>query len=292
MPDENEGFVTSASISTLAVDLLSAQLSLTQTVSQVPSSDLAPASGGETTIRVPVPREANIQARGSNLDFSEVDEVAIPFDVEHIYDGATVTEHQRSLDIVDFGTQVLRPQVRAVVSGAERQLADLMNDLPVDEPVDSDGSNLDNVTADANAVLDEAENPMEGRWLSVSPRFAARMFSPGGASLTDYQGEMATEALRNGILGEYRGFTVVKNPRLTGFRALAYQTSAFAFSTLVPQPIPGTIDGNVVNEEGISLRHVFMVDPRSASTLSLLSVYGGAELVDADRVVVLGQDDS
>lgn len=284
-------FVTSESISTLAVDLLSAQLSLTQTVSQVPSSDLAPPSGGETVIPVPVPREAQVQARGANLDFSEVEETSVPFNIEHVYDGATVNEHQRSLDIVEFGRQVTRPQVRAVVAGAEGQLATLMNDLPVDEPVDADGSNLDNVVADANAVLDEAENPMEGRWLAISPRFAARMFSPGGASLTDYAGDAATEALRNNILGLYRGFTVTMSPRLTGFRALAYQSSAFAFSTMTPADIPGTIDSAVVNEEGLSLRHVFMVDPASASTLSLLSIFAGAELVDADRVVVLGEDD-
>ena len=287
-------FVTSESISTLAVGLLSQQLSLTQTVSQVPSSDLAPASGGETIIRVPVPREAQIQSRGGSLDFTEVEETPVPFQIEHLYDGATVNEHQRSLDIVDFGTQVTRNQVRAVVTGAEGQLAAVMNDMPVDEEVNLDGSDLDNLVADATATLDESENPTEDRYLGVSPRFAARMFSPGGASLTDYQGEVATEALRRGILGEYRGYIVVKNPRLTGFKALAYHSSAFAFSTQTPAPIPGTIDSSVASDEGLSLRHVFMVNTNTAATLSLLSIFAGAELVDSDRVVVLGlgQDDS
>jgi len=93
-------FVTSESISTLAVDLLSAELSLTQTVSQVPSGDVAPPTGGETTLRVPVPREAKIQPRGASLDYTEIDEVPVDFSIDHIYDGARVTEHQRSLDIV------------------------------------------------------------------------------------------------------------------------------------------------------------------------------------------------
>lgn len=284
-------FVTSASISTLAVDLLSHRLTLTQTVSQVPSGDLAPSTGGETTIPVPVPREARVQPRGGTLTYDEVDEVEVPFDVEHLYDGAKVTEHQRSLDIVDFGRQVTRNQVRAVVSGAEQQLADVMNDMALDTEAMPDGSNFDNIIADANATLDEAENPMEDRYLGVSPRFAARLTSPDGVTLTDFHGEVATEALRQGILGEYRGFIVVKNPRLTGVRALAYHSSAFAFSTLVPQPIPGTIDSSVISEEGLSLRHVFMVDSSTASTLSLLSIYAGAELVDADRAVVLGVAD-
>jgi len=284
-------FVTSESISTLAVDLLSAELSLTQTVSQVPSGDVAPPTGGETTLRVPVPREAKIQPRGANLDYTEIDEIPVDFSIDHIYDGARVTEHQRSLDIVDFGRQVTRNQVRAVVAGAERQLASVMNALPIDEEVTPDGSDFDNVIADANALLDEAENPMENRWLAVSPRFAARLTSPDGVTLTDFQGEVATEALRQGILGEYRGFIVVKSPRLTGIKALAYHSSAFAFGTLTPPMIPGTIDSAVITEEGLSVRHVFMVDPSTASTLSLLSIYAGAELVDADRVVVLGVED-
>lgn len=283
-------FVSSASVSTLAVDLLSAELSLTQTVSQVPSGDLAPASGGETILRVPVPRDAKIQPRGGTLDFDEIDETGVTFDIEHVYDGATVTEHQRSLDIVDFGQQVTRPQVRAVAAGAESQLASVMNDLPVDEEVLLDGSDLDNVVADANAILDEAENPMEGRWLAVSPRFAARLTSPNSATLTDYQGEVATEALRTGILGEYRGLIVAKAPRLTGYKALAYHSSAFAFANMVPANIPGTIDSSVLTEEGMSIRHVFMVDTNTAATKSLLSTYAGAALVDADRVVVLGQE--
>lgn len=284
-------FVTSASVSELAIDLLSAELSLTQTVLQVPSSDIAPPSGGTTILRVPVPRTANIQPRGGALTYTEVDEDEVEFDVEHVYDAATVNEHQRTLDIVNFGRQVTRPQVRAVAGGAESQLADVMNDLAVDRLVPLDGTGLDNEVADAIADLDEAEVPMEDRYLAVSPQFAARLTSPDGASLTDYQGEVATEALRRGILGEYRGLIVVKNPRLTGFKALAYHESAFAFANLTPADIPGTIDSATMVEEGIGIRHVFRVSA-DLETQSVLSTYAGASLVDIDRVVVLGQESS
>jgi len=281
-------FVTSASVSELAIDLLSAELTLTQTVLQVPSSDVAPPSGGTTILRVPVPRTARIQARGGPLTYTEIDEDEVEFDVEHVYDAATVNEHQRTLDIVNFGRQVTRPQVRAVASGAESQLADVMNDLAVDRLIPLDGTGLDNEVANAVADLDEAENPMDDRWLAVSPQFAARLTSPDGASLTDYQGEVATEALRRGILGEYRGMIVVKNPRLTGFKALAYHESAFAFANLTPADIPGTIDSATMVEEGIGIRHVFRVSA-DLETQSVLSTYAGAALVDIDRVVVLGQ---
>jgi hypothetical protein len=160
----------------------------------------------------------------------------------------------------------------------------------VDRLVALDGSDLDNEVADAVADLDDAENPLEDRWLAVSPQFAARLTSPNGASLTDYQGEVATEALRRGILGEYRGMIVVKAPRLTGYKALAYHESAFAYANMLPADIPGTIDSATISEEGVAIRHVFQVDANLV-TQSVLSTYAGAVLVDADRVVVLGQDD-
>lgn len=284
-------FVTSASVSELAIDLLSAELSLTQTVLQVPSTDVAPPSGGTTLLRVPVPRVAKIQPRGGALVYSQIDEDEVEFDVEHVYDAATVTEHQRSLDIVNFGRQVTRPQVRAVASGAEQQLADVMNDLAVDRPVPLDGTGLDNEVANAVADLDEAEVPMDDRFLAVSPQFAARLTSPDQTNLTDYQGAVATEALQRGILGEYRGLVVVKNPRLVGFQALAYHESAFAFANMTPADVMGTIDSATMVEEGIGVRHVFRVS-QDLDTQSVLSTYAGAALVDIDRVVVLGQDGS
>lgn len=283
-------FVTSESVSSLAVDLLSAELSLVRTVLRVPQADTAPPSAGQTILRVPVTRTAQVQTRGGSITSSGIDEIDVALEVEHVYDSATVNEHQRSLDIVDFGRQVTRPQVRAVASGAEAQLADVMNALPVDEAVDLDGSDLDNKVADAVATLDEAEVPMDSRYLAVSPQFAARLTSPNGATLTDYQGAMATDALRYGILGEYRGMVVVKNPRLTGFKALAYHESAFAYANMTPANIPGTIDSATMTEEGIGLRHVFMVDT-NLTTQSVVSTYSGAALTDADRVVVLGADD-
>jgi hypothetical protein len=283
-------FVTSETISKLAVQLLSAELSLIETVAHVPETDVAPPSGGETILRVPVPRTARIQERGGSLVSDEVNELEVPFTVEHVYDKTTINAHQRELDIESFDRQVTGPQTRSVAAGAERQLANVMNGLPVDLEVALTGADLDNQVADAVAILDEAENPMDDRWLAVSPQFAARLTSPNAASLTDYQGEIATEALRRGIVGEYRGLIVVKSPRLTGFKAFAYHKSAFAWANMTPPEIKGTVDSASFVVEGVGIRHVFQVTP-DLETESTLSTWAGAELVDADRVVVLGQDD-
>src|SRR5690606_7793453 len=96
-------------------------------------------------------------------DYTELDEIPVDFSIDHIYDGARVTEHQRSLDIVDFGRQVTRNQVRAVGAGAERQLASVLNALPSGEEVTPHRSEFDNATADAKAAISTPSSPRPAR---------------------------------------------------------------------------------------------------------------------------------
>lgn len=285
-------FVTSETVSSLAVPMLSAELSLVNTVLQVPSQDVAPPSGGETIIRVPGVRTANIQPRGGTLSHEAIVETPVPFTVDHVYDSAPLNPHELTLDIVDFMRQVIRPQVRSVAAGAEAQLADVMNGLPAEMPLTPGATDVDHTIAQAVAELDKAEVPLENRWLAVSPDFAVDLTSSDDKNLTDYQGEVGTEALRRGIVGEYRGMVVVKNPRLTGYRALAYHESAFAFGSLRPAELLGAVDGAVYTEESVQLRHVYMIDSTTATTISLVSTFTGASLVDDNRVVVIGEDAS
>lgn len=278
-------FVTSETVSSLAVPLLSSELSLAWTVSQVPSTDFAPYAGGSTIIRVPGTRTGKVQTAGATLDSDAIVETEVTFSVKHIYDNAPLTPHDLSLNVVDFTRQVVRPQVRSVAAGAEKELATVMNNLTAD--VTGAAGNLDQEIANAVATLDEAEVPFEGRYLAVSPQAAAVLTSGAALNLTDFDGEVASEALRRGIVGEYRGMIVVKSARLTGTKLYAYHESAFAFATMRPAEILGAVDAASYSEEGVQVRHAYMVDSTTATTKSLMSTFCGAALVDADRVVVI-----
>lgn len=290
-------FVNSETVSSLAVGLLSHELSLVNTVLQVPSNEVAGPHGGKTIINVPQPRIARIQTRNSttgvvdDLVHTPIVESPVEFDVEHVYDSAPITSHDLSLDIVDFARQVVRPLTAAVGAGAELQLANKMNSIPVArEVLEASPDNLDNQIAQAVADLDIAKVPMSDRYLAVSPSFAAALTSPANTKLTDFDGEVASEALRRGIVGEYRGMVVVKNPLLDGFRALAYHSSAFAYGSLRPADLPGAFGSSVVTEQGLSLRSMFLVDATKGLSNCMVSIFAGAAIVDLDRVVALGED--
>jgi 1-deoxy-D-xylulose-5-phosphate reductoisomerase len=83
--------------------------------------------------------------------------------------------------------------------------------------------------------------------------------------------------------GPFRGWSRAELARASVKEALAHPTWKMGPKI--------TIDSATLVEEGIGIRHVF----RTSADLeiqSILSTYAGAALVDEDRLVVLGQDES
>src|SRR5690606_37658808 len=89
---------------------------------------------------------------------------------EDIYNAVPVTDEELTLDITDFGAQILTPQVRAVAEAVENAVADALqtatyasgHDLtmaPSDDPYD--------VVVDARKALNDANVPMGQRVLVV-----------------------------------------------------------------------------------------------------------------------------
>lgn len=281
-------FVTSEQVSALAVEQLRSELVLPMTCLRVGASDLQGPTGGKTILRVPVTREAQVrEVPGANLDFTEINETPVEFDLVEVYDGARVNAHQMTMDIVDFGMQVTIGQIEAVARRAERELGDVMNDLPIELEVATDGSDVADQLGQARAILGTNDVGRDARWLAVSPLFEAALTSK--VNLSPFDGPLTEGALREGIIGRYRGFNVVPSNRLTGFRAAAYHSSAFAFASVAPEEQFGTVDTSVVIQDDIAMRHVFMLNSANANSHSLLHTFVGAALTDIDRVVALGE---
>ena len=132
-----------------------------------------------------------------------------------LYDATRVTDEDLSLNIEDFGAQVLAPQIAAVAAGAENQLAAVMNDLGVDLPCDLDTvAEVETALLSARALLTRAGAPAGGRWLAVSPEFATPLFALDKFSRVDASG--SASALRDAVLGRVYGMNVVESAGLTG----------------------------------------------------------------------------
>lgn len=278
--------ITSQQVSSVAVELLARNLVLPMTALRVPATDFRGPAGGTTILRVPAIRTARVQATpGATITYDDLDETEVPVTMAHLYDAARITDEELTLEISDFASQVTAPQVNAVARAAEDQMAAVMNGLPI-EINTAGAADVDADILAARATLGEALVPMENRWLAVSPDFATYLLSQ--TNLTPFDAPLDSDAVARAIIGNYRGFRVVETPALTGVRAVAYHQSAFAFGTIAPAAPRGASDSSVATVGDVSMRHLFLFDPDTLSDRSVVSVFAGASLVDADRVVVLG----
>lgn len=274
--------LTSERISQLAIELLTRNLVLANTVARVPGSEYSGPSGGTVTVRVPQPRTANEQATpGATITYTDVDEVPVNVVVAHYYDATHVTDEDRSLNLEDFGRQVLRSQVASVAKRGETELSAVMNAQATSATqLLADGSNVEAVVLQMREALTTAEVPLGDRTLACSPSVITKLLALDKFTRVDASGSRT--ALADATHGRVYGFMVVESPALTAGTVLGYHASAFAFASLAPVA-PSTADSTSRTEGGVSLRHILQYDPNVLSDASVVSTFAGASLVEAAR---------
>jgi hypothetical protein len=276
-------FLTATRISRAAIALLTRTLVLPMTVTRLTGSEFAGDNGDTITVRVRQPRTAQVQATpGATITPTPILETPVTVTLTHLYDATRITDESLSLEVEDFGAQITQPQVAAVATGGEDELAGAMNALAVDASYSSTANEVEEAVLSAREALGTADVPVGGRWLAVSPAVATDMLKLDKFSRVDASGD--DSALRDAILGRIYGFTVVESNALTAGTAVAYHNSGFVFGNRSPVAPRGAADSATATEGGIGLRQIFQYNAGILSDESVISTFAGASLVDADRV--------
>lgn len=274
--------LTAKKISRLAVAMLTRKLVLARTVSMVPGAEFAGDNGDTITIRVPQPSASREQSTpGADITFDDVDEVPVDVALSHLYHAKLITDEQASLELVDFGSQVLRVQVEAVARGAENKVAAAINALATSSDLEFAATATEadtvGVILAAREALGDADVPADDRFLAVSSSIATRLLSVDKFTDVDRSGMSST--LRDAVLGRLYGFTVVESPALTTDTAAAYHRSGLAMANRVPVAPRGAADSATANEGGFGLRHVLDYIPTKLSEASIVSTFAGCSAV-------------
>jgi hypothetical protein len=286
--------LTAKGISSLALDLLTRQLVLVQTVSVVPGNEFMGPNGGTITVRVPQPSASRDQGgAGGVLTADDVNEIPVDVALSHVYHLKNITDQELSYSLEDFGRQITKPQSNAVATGAEAKLAAVMNAIadpgpglyqvdisPATGTIDDE---VKRVLLNARKFLSDANAPVGDRYLAVSTGFANRilhLLTPitGGGLDAAY----ASAALQEAAIGRIFGMTVIESPALTDGTAMAYHRSGFAFANRAPAQPRGATSSSVSTLGPFSLRQVFQYDAGHAQDQSLLSTFAGAAAVYED----------
>ena len=283
-------YIKPAKIAAQGLGLLQREIILPALVWRDAGGSFQGAAGDTISIRVPARTTARSRTlRGARTAASEgtgiivMDElteykVDVTLD-EAIYNAIPITDEELTLDISDFGAQILAPQVRAVAEGLENKLASLMTGATYQTTISGfDGTNTYDKMVDARKALNDANIPMNDRIVVIASDLEA--FFLKDDHLNQVQMSGSDSALRDATIGRIAGFgqVVVSNALPQGF-GVAFHRTAFVLSLQAP-PVPsGASFGASRDYQGLAMRWLRDYDFRNVQDRSLVDVYAGANVV-------------
>ena len=298
-------FLKATVIARTAIALLYRELVIARTVwtDAIAPAEFEGAFGDTVTLRVPARRSARTRVLRAGTpitnDASNEYGVDVKLDTD-VYNGAPITDEELTLDITDFGAQVLMPQITAVAEGVEDQIAAEIvgatypSDLHLD-PSDfltSGAVDWYKVATRARKLLNDRNVPKANRTLLVGSAVEEEILNSDRFNKFDNIGQEATDALREAVIGRIAGFNVLPSNAIAEDEAYAYHRTAFVLAARAPR-VPqgvnmGTMRGLSEAEQmgaaesfgGFSVRWIMDYDYTNTTDRSLVNTWVGTATVE------------
>jgi hypothetical protein len=257
------------------------------------NTDFAGKQGSTVNVKRPAHLEAtDIGFRNPNRQVTGSDLVESTFAVvldEYPVQAVDLSDEEMTLDVEDFGAQVLAPQSSAMSEYLEARLAQRMQADTVTGAVGAktDGSDLLAKITNIRRKLNDFNVPRTNRTLLVGSAVEEALLNL--AILTEADKSGTTEALREAILGRLRGFTVVGSNSIDDDVAIAFHPTAFALVTRAPSVPDGVAFGAAASHDGLAMRWIKDYDSSKLSDRSILSTFMGINsILDPVDITVPG----
>lgn len=295
-------FLKPSVIAQTAIQLLFRELVVARTVwtDAVRAAEFTRALGDTVTLRVPARRVARTRTlrSGSALIVDTSNEFGVPVKLDtDVYNGAPITDEEFTLDIIDFATQVLVPQVRAVAEGIEDIIVDEITGATYDDILNIDEADPYKTFVAARKVLNDRNVPKANRFMLVGSGVEAMLLDDDRFVKFDTLGPDATDAFRESSIGRVAGFTVLQSNAVDEDEAYAYVRSAFVLAARTPKVPMGAAFGEEVplsdaegvqagaSMGGLTARWVMDYDSVNTTDRSFTSTWvGTATVEDPDDV--------
>jgi hypothetical protein len=295
-------FIKATRIAAAALGLLEREIVLPGLVWRDAGGDFRGAGGDTISIKVPARTQARTRAlRGTRPSTSEgagiitMDEltetkVDVTLDTA-VYSAVPVTDEELTLDLSDFGAQILEPQVRAVAEGIENAVAAEMTGATYAVNLTFDGSDPWKTLIDAHVALNKANIPRTDRVVVCGADVEAAILKSDHLSKVDQSGSDA--ALRRAEMGRLANFPVYVSNAIPSNLAFAFHKTAYVLGMRAPVKPDGVPYGASQNAFGLAMRWLRDYDFRNVQDRSLVDTYIGTNIVadganEAQTVTVTG----
>lgn len=282
-------FIKPTRIAAQALGLLEREIILPALVWRNAGGDFAGAAGDTISIKVPARTQARTRtlrgARGTasegtgiiTMDDLTQTKVDVTLDTD-VYNAIPITDEELTLDIADFGSEVLEPQVRAVVEGVENAVAAEMTGATYATTITLSTTDPYDSIVDARVALNKANVPMTERYLVVGADMEGIFLKSDELHQADKAG--TDSALRQATIGSLAGFSqvVISNalPANVGF---AFHRTAYVLGMRAPAIPAGASFGASRAANGLAMRWIRDYDFRNVQDRSLLDTYIGTNIV-------------
>lgn len=204
---------------------------------------------------------------------------------KHPYSRVELTPEEITLDEVDYVRDVQAPQVRALVEDFEETIVGALRDGEFALEVDFiHGTTTESYPYDpryvagrAKKLLDDNKVPATGRYWLVGSAVSEAIASCKGLLEVDKAG--VPEALRDGVVGRLRGFTVIDWPVLSEGESYFVHNTAVAPSAVAPRVPAGAKAGATVSANGLAVTQVWDYNSETMGDQSTVHAFTGADLV-------------
>lgn len=219
--------------------------------------------GDTVTIRVPAYMTARTRTlrTGTPLTIDELSETSVDVKLDtDVYKGINVSDEDMTLDISNFGRQVLEPIMRAVVAGVEDECADTISGATYALTGEFSESDPLHSVLSAGRMLTDARVPKSGRVFACGSEIEQIILE----ALADRQAGAQNEqsALNDATLSaSYGGMRVVVVPAFAPDEAYAFHRTAFPFVNMAPAVPDGVSWGEARTYDGFALRVIKDYDP-------------------------------
>jgi hypothetical protein len=281
-------FVKATRVVSAALGLLEREIVLPGLVWRDAGGDFAGAAGDTITLKVPARTQARTRAlRGVRPTTSEgagiitMDEltetsVDVTLDTD-VYSAVPITDENLTLDIADFGTQILEPQIRGVAEGIENAVAAEMTGATYAVNLTFDGTDPYKTFVDAHVALNKVNVPRTERFVVAGADVEALVLKSDHLSRVDQSGSDA--ALRRAEIGRMANFPIYVSNALPANLAFAFHRTAYVLGMRAPVIPAGATFGASQSAFGLSMRWLRDYDFRNVQDRSLVDTYIGTSIV-------------
>lgn len=205
----------------------------------------------------------------------------------HIVSATGLEDEHFTLDDIDFATDVLAPQVTAVVERVEaKALTAIRNTTSIKHSLSFDGTDDPHLIAtEAKRLMDsEKAAPYSNRVFVVGNDIAAAFRASDRLSRYDSTGLEGTPTLRNAVIGTLAGSPVIEHNGLAPNEGFYMHGTSFVLGNAAPNVPRGAVTGDSgISRRGISVRWIQDYDAQYLRDRSIVSTFMGINEVRDER---------